>query len=385
MSDWPWDLTFEVAFATDPGTEPGVWTDLSSRVRSPVTTAHGRAGNANPTTLTLNNADRALDPTNAASPHYPNIVPWRHARLTVTYDGDTYPLFRGFVEDWPPMWPTFNQSLVDVRLLDGFAWVALTETDVDLPAQSTGDRIDALLDIAGWPAGLRDLDTGVVTVEPYEQEDVSVLRVLIDTVDSEDGYLYAAPDGKITFRDRHHTFGAAPVLAFGPDDHKPRDVNPRFGGRNLVNIGRSELANGDVYEIVDDASVTRHGPHPGTQRDLPLNALEAQALPQWNVVRYAEPRLALDGLRVNGHTQVGSALGIAQLLPARIGDVATFEHSPTGAGVVEMTGVFEEIEHMIGKGEWHTTVALAPWFGEGPWFTWDVPALGWDLDAVWAP
>lgn len=370
MSDWPWDLTFEVAFDTDPGDEPGVWTDLSSRVREPVRAGYARAGDARPATLTLNNRDRALDPTNGAAVH--NLVPWRHARLRVTYDSVTYPLFRGFVEDWPPMWPEYNQGLVAVRLVDGFTWIALTETDVDLPKQTTSERINALLDIAGWPAGLRDIQAGVITVEPYEQNAVSVLRVLLDTADAEDGFLYCAPDGKITFRSRHHTFDATPTLTFGPGGLGVAAVTPRFGAAEIVNIGRSELADGDVYEVIDDDSVDAYGPHPWTSRDLPLRPAEAEALPQWYVVRYKEPRLTLGGLQTHGHVEGA----LTEVLPARIGDVADFTHTPPGGGTVEMTGVIEEIDLTFAKGEISAGFRLTSYHGEGPWLTLDDAVLG---------
>lgn len=369
---WPWDLTLEVAFDTDPSAEPGVWTDLSDRVRSPVTVEQRQGGDASTATMLLNNRDRAFDPTNSAAVH--NLVPWRHARLSATYNAISYPLFRGFVEDWPPVWPEFNQGLINVRLVDGFTWLALTDADLDLPAQTTGERIAALLDLAGWPAGLRDIATGVVPLEPYEQDAANLLRVVIDSSDAEDGFLYVAPDGKITFRDRHHTFDASPTLAFGPSGLRVAAVSPRFGASGIVNTGRTELADGTVYEVIDDASVDAYGTQPWTARDLSLRAAEAEALPQWAVVRWSEPLLRLDGLETNGHDNNGAPL--PSLLNARIGDVATFQHTPPGGGTVDMTGVVTEFEHTIGKGEWVSGFALDSYHGEGPWLTLDDPVLG---------
>lgn len=379
MSDWPWDLKFEVAFDTDPASEPGVWTDLSARINGSPVQISQSVGDTSTATLVLNNRDRALDPTNGAATY--NLVPWRHARLTATYNAVTYPLFRGFVEDWPPVWPEFNQGLVAVRLVDSLAWLALSEADVDLPEQESHERVTALLDLVGWPAGLRDISNGVVRLEPYEQVAASPYRVLQDTIDAEDGLLYVAPDGKITFRSRHHDFDAASTLTLGPNGLPVSAVSPRYGGRDLVNIARTELADGDVYEIVDDASVTAFGPHSLSMRDLSLRAAEAEALPQWYVVRYSSPRLELDGVETKAH-RTGA---LAQLLPGRLGDVVTFEHTPPGGGTVEMVGTLQSVEHSIGKGEWVTSMGLRHWHGEGPWFTWDNPTRGWDMGAKWAP
>lgn len=365
-----WEVTFEVAFDTDPGTEPGVWTDLTNRVRAPVRAGQARAGEGSPATLGLNNRDRALDPTNTAATY--NLVPWRHARLRVVHNAVTYPLARGFVEDWTPVWPEYNAGIISVRIVDGFAWVALTDLDVDLPEQGTGARINAILDAVGWPAGLRDIDTGIVTVEAYEQTAANAFRVLLDTADSEDGYLFVAPDGKITFRDRHHTFDEAPSIAFGTGGLRIAAVTPRFGGKGIVNIGRTELADGDVYEVIDDASKDAYGPHPWVTRDLPISPAEAEALPQWYVVRYAEPLLRADGLEVKGQ-DTGA---LPELLSARVGDVADFSHTPTGGGVAEMTGVVESIGYTFEKGEAKAVFALDSYHGEGPWFTLDDDVLG---------
>lgn len=368
---WPWDLTFEVAFDTDPADEPGVWTDLSDRVRHPVRCGQARAGSGRPATLSLKNRDRALDPTNTGATY--NLVPMRHARLTVTVGATTYSLFRGFVEDWPPYWPEYNQAIIAARLSDALAWVAQQDMDVDLPAQSTGARINAILDLAGWPAGRRNIATGIVPLEPYEQHGANLLRVMIDSADAEDGFLYVDPSGDVVFHDRHYTFDATASLTFGPAGLKVSDVNPRFGAGGIVNTGRVELADGDVYEIVDDASVTAYGPgHPWTTRDLSLPPAEAEGLAQWAVVRWAEPLLTLEGLETNGR-----ATGVLpDLLGARLGDVADFTHTPPGGGTVEMTGVVEEVEHIIGKGEWASVFALDSYHGDGPWLTLDHDTLG---------
>lgn len=378
---WPWTVTFEVAFDTDPADEPGVWTDLSDRVRHPVNCGQARAGNARPATLSLKNRDRALDPTNGAAIY--NLVPMRHARLTVTVGATTYPLFRGYVEDWPPYWPEFNQAVIAVRLTDALAWVAQQDMDVDLPAQTTGARINALLDLAGWPAGRRDIATGLITLEPYEQHGANLLRVLIDTADAEDGMLYVDPLGDVVFYDRHFTLDATPTLSFGPSNLKVSAVTPRFGASGIVNVGRVELADGDVYEIIDDASVDDYGPgHPWTTRDLSLPPAEAEGLAQWAVVRWAEPRLTLEGLATNGH----ATGALPSLLGARMGDVADFTHTPPGGGTVEMTGVTESIDHTIAKGEWISQFALDSYHGDGPWLTLDDPVLGLlDEDNVFAP
>lgn len=81
-------ITVEVALTTDPGATP-TWTDLSARFRS-FNVNRGRQREldrfgAGRCRITLANEDRALDPTYAASPYYPNVVPMRRVRIRTTW------------------------------------------------------------------------------------------------------------------------------------------------------------------------------------------------------------------------------------------------------------------------------------------------------------
>lgn len=103
-------LKVEIAFISDPYASSPTWTDVTSYVDE-VDTQRGRnyeldkteAGTA---TVTLRNFDGRFDPTNTSSPYYPYVLPYRPLRVTATYSGTTYNLFRGFIERWPQTWAT---------------------------------------------------------------------------------------------------------------------------------------------------------------------------------------------------------------------------------------------------------------------------------------
>lgn len=409
MSDWPWDLRFEVAFDVNPGDEPieADWSDLSDRLSSAdgrtVTVTHAPADSPGTAELTLNNRDRELDPTNmpeqmtwggvamtwggepmywgSSGPTY-NLVPMRHARLGVVVGATTYPLFRGFVEDWRPVWSEYNQGLVDVTLLHPLNHIAPLSADVDLPAQRSGERITAVLDLAGWSATRRDIATGTVWMEPFGQESANLLSLLHDTREAEDGLLHVDPAGDVVFRDRHYLFSTDATIQFGPDGHK---VAADPGARNAptVNIGRAEMADGTVYEYRDTTSVDEFGEKPWSVRDLPLPTVQAKALTSWTVNRFSDPpNWELDTLKVHGH---GRNVDLAGLLNLRLGHLGDFGHIPPGGGTVELSGSVATIEHVIGKGEWNVTAPLKSWHGEGPWLEWGGADSKWDGTRRWAP
>jgi hypothetical protein len=112
-------LQFSVAFTgtrggltvsadpNDPTIVP-IWTDLTKRLTH-VGTKRGKSyeldqATAQEQTFTLRNTDGYLDPTNTASPFWPNVLPYRQCRLQVTIAGTTYTVFTGFIESWPQTW-----------------------------------------------------------------------------------------------------------------------------------------------------------------------------------------------------------------------------------------------------------------------------------------
>lgn len=381
-----WSLSFDVAFDVDPGDEPagGDWTDLSTRLRSqePITVSSGAGRLADAAegsvTLLLDNYDRLIDPTNPTA--VLNLVPMRHARLRATIGATTYPLARGFVDAWPPSWSSFD-SFVRVRLVDGFAWLALQDADIDLPAQMTHERITALLDLAGWPAGLRDIGTGVVPLEAFEQASANILRSVQDVAAAEDGDLFVAPDGKITFRSRHDRFNATSQLTLGDGGVAFSASTPVWDTYRLTNIARTELEDGTTYEVIDAVSVDDYGKRVTPIRDLALRKTEAEAIAQWEVERFKVPHLWVDALSVED-AETGA---LEDVLPLVIGDLVTINHDAPAGGDVNVDLCVEKITHTISAVEWIWTADLSPHFGDGPWFTWDDAPLGWDLDAKWAP
>jgi len=371
VSDWPWDLTFEVAFDVNPADEPVTadWTDLSDRLRKRpgVRVERGQPGGQarGTATLDLNNRDRELDPTHTSATH--NLVPMRHARVNVTVGETTFPLFRGFVKAWPPVWPEADQGIVSVHLVDAFAWIGLQQSDVDLTRQRTHDRVGAILDLAGWPAAHRDIADGVVWLDPVERSDANLLQMLIDTADAEDGELYVDGEGAVTFRSRHGRFDTAEQETFGPDGIRVAAVRPLFDVDQLTNIAVVELDEDTTWTFEDAGSVTAYGPRSWPVRGLPLRKAEAVGAAQWVVYRFAQPHLWLPGLTAYGHRD-GQ---LPQLLGLEVGDRVGFEHTPPGPGNAEMSGHIESIVHTVGDGTWTTAVEVSPYFGEGPWAQWE--------------
>jgi len=120
-------ITVEAALTTNPGATP-TWTDLSSRfIRFSVN--RGRlqerdtfqAGRA---TIVLDNTDRALDPTYAASPYMGNVLPMRRIRIRAVWAAVTYDVFNGYVDSWNQTYDPPAIATCTVQATDAFKVLA---------------------------------------------------------------------------------------------------------------------------------------------------------------------------------------------------------------------------------------------------------------------
>lgn len=259
---------------TDPGLDTGTlgdgafFYDISSTVRS-VSTNRGRrralerfgTGTA---TITLDNRDRAFDPTNTASPYYnatvgvTGVVPSIPVVIRATWNGVTYPLFRGWIDSWtfdysdagigdatatvacsdafkplsniigglpssasitsggtaifdigisqPSDGGGFGVSSIDVtgtgstqnvNVADSVGTTPIIGAGTDLP----GLRMQTILDAIGWPDNLRDIDEGTTYLAPQDATKTPI-EMLQEAAAADSGVVYVDDDGTVIFADR---------------------------------------------------------------------------------------------------------------------------------------------------------------------------------------
>ena len=260
---------------TDPGLDTGTlgdgsfFYDISTAVRN-VSTSRGRrralerfgTGTAS---VVLDNRDRAFDPTNTASPYYnatvgvTGLVPSIPVIIRATWNGVTYPIFRGSIDSW-----TFDYS--DAGMGDATATIACSDafkllsniigglpssasitssgtttydigisqpsdgsgyspSSIDVTGEGTtgginvsggtettaiigtgtdlaGLRIRTILDAIGWPDNLRHIDEGVTYLAPQDASKTPI-EMLQEAAQADSGAIYVDDDGTIIFDDRN--------------------------------------------------------------------------------------------------------------------------------------------------------------------------------------
>jgi hypothetical protein len=123
-----------IAFDDGPYVASPTWTDVSSYVRG-MTTDRSRPddwGNFTGTaTVELNNRTRLFDPFYTSGTYYGKLLPRRQIKIEATYSSVTYPVFRGFIDGWPPSWTDAGQdSTVTLQCYDALSLLS----QVQLPA-----------------------------------------------------------------------------------------------------------------------------------------------------------------------------------------------------------------------------------------------------------
>ena len=141
----------EIAFDDGPYVASPTWTDVTSYVRG-MSTDRGRSddwgdfyGSAS---VTLDNRTRLFDPFYTSGTYYGKLLPRRQIRITATYGATSYPVFRGYIAGWPPVWTDAGKdSTVTLSCMDALGLLA-SET---LPADWSRSYILSTSPRHYWP------------------------------------------------------------------------------------------------------------------------------------------------------------------------------------------------------------------------------------------
>lgn len=141
----------EIAFDDGPYVASPTWTDVTSYVRL-MSTDRGRSddwgdfyGSAS---VTLDNRTRLFDPFYTSGTYYGKLLPRRQIRITATYGATSYPVFRGYIAGWPPVWTEAGKdSTVTLSCMDALGLLA-SET---LPADWSRSYILSTSPRHYWP------------------------------------------------------------------------------------------------------------------------------------------------------------------------------------------------------------------------------------------
>lgn len=240
-------------------------------------------------------------------------------------------------------------------------WMAAS---TGLPGELGGARIDRALDDAGWPSGLRDLDTGGTPQAAYLPASQTAMSYLRDVELSEHGMVFLDASGDVRFIDRQTIWKAANTATLSDDG--------AAGAIKYVDAVRGSSID-TIRNIVDvtyvDGSVTRKDATSvtayGEVREsiacptMPTDELAA-SLAGYVVREKVTPGMVVSSLvaplRVSGGDNEAETL-----LALEIGDRVTWERTPVGVSPqVVKTLIVQGLSHSISRDQWLVSLYLSP-------------------------
>ena len=297
-------------------------------------------------TVTLNNEDRAFDPTYAASPFAGAILPRRE--LNVTVDGVR--TITTTIDDWNYNYAPGGDSVAEIQATDEFTLLARQVLTVGTATpQLTGARIGAVLDQESvqWPAGLRNLDPGHSTLGADLFEG-NVLSYLQKVEASEQGLLFIGKGGDIVFRDRLDATPVSSTVVDFADDGSgiPFTLTAVNYGSELLYNQAIVTSSAGTATADNNRSQIAYGVTSYSLDTLVSTQTQLDNLADFFVQKYGDPEYRFESISINLDT-VG-ATNKATCLALEMGDVISITLTPNNIGdPIQQYGQVISIGHGI--------------------------------------
>ena len=302
--------------------------------------------NAGQLSVLVNNEDRSFDP-NYASAEYKNlVVPRRQIRVT----SDSLRQYTGIVDDWNFNYSPDGKSRAEIISTDDFTLLARQNVTAGTATpQLSGARVSTVLnqESVAWPADRRDIDAGASTLGADVFEG-NALEYLQDVERSEQGQLFIAKNGDLTFKgrlDATPTSGSITTFADDGTGIPFRTVLVNYGTELLVNTA-SVSSDAGTASATNARSRTAFGISAESVETLVSSVAQLQNLADFIVAKFGDPEYRFSGVDLNLDNM--TAPNRAAVLGLEIGDIILIKFTPNNVGAaIEQFGQIIRVDHSI--------------------------------------
>ena len=316
--------------------------------------------------LTLKIVDQNGDfnPQNPASPYYTYLSPMRKVQITATYSGVTYPIFQGFITSYVTTYPkeTDNVAYTTIQAVDAFRLANNAQISTVTGAAAgdlTGTRINQILNTIAWPTSMRDIDSGLTTVQADPGTNRTALQALTTIENSEYGALYVDASGSFVFQDRSVTVGSiagTPTL-FADNGTGIYYSNASWILNDVLVFNKATVSRvgGSPQVASNQASIDKYFLHSYFLNDLMMQT-DAVALDYAlaYVASRAETSIRVDSITLDLYTDNYNA-GILASLELDFFDPITVLTTQPGGSTIEKTLQIFGVSLNITPNSWKTT------------------------------
>ena len=302
------------------------------------------------------------NPQDPTGPYFGLLQPLRKLRIVGEYLGVDYPLFAGYTTSYNYTYPKNEEfGYIDIQSTDAFT--LFNKSAIDTVAGSsagdtTGDRINQILDTIGFPGSQRNIDTGDITVQDDPGGVRSVLRALQDVEFTEFGAVYMDARGDVVFRERTDaidTLAGTPTVFDQSTGINYKDLKFAFDDKLVFNVANFQRVGGTMQTVTDQTSIDTYFPHAITQQNL-LHETDAATLDLAKA--YIASRkttdiridsMTLDLTTPNYQTGIEAALGLDFFSTVEVSNI-----QPGGSTLTKTLQIFG-VNHQITPRTWNTT------------------------------
>ena len=277
------------------------WSWGASADRGVLTVADAGGGS-----IRLYDPERRFDPTNDESDAIDLTTIGTRVQVWVA----GVPAFTGRLDDID-----HDLEVASIKVTDDVAALAAVQfTETNVPAETASARVVRILDLAAWPASLRDVTAGGVTLQAGTVA-ADAWSELVEVTRNELGALWLKPDGTLAWRPRANAWAAtAPAMVFGcpPSDVPLIALQTGADQSNLVNVLTASRRTGTARTVTDSPSLGRYGRHSHVQNDLEMSTDVARdAWQDFYLRRQATPARGVSGFNARpGAAAIAKALGL---------------------------------------------------------------------------
>ena len=341
--------------------------DVSNVVDS-ITTKRGRNATADEFqtgTLSLRIVDQNGDfnPQNSSSPYYGYLTPMRKVSISATYSGTTYAIFSGFITSYTTTTPRNANEVVytTINAVDAsrLAQNAQISTVTGAAAGDlAGARINQILNTIAWPSSMRDVDTGLTTLQADPGTARTALAALQTVANSEYGAVYVDAAGSWVFQDRTVTVSsvAGTPTAFNDNGTDIGYANAvwRLDDTLVFNQANVTRTGGSVQTATNAASIEKYFAHTYNQQNL-LMQTDAVALDYARayVASRAETSIRCDAIELDLYT-ANYSNGITAALALDFFNPITVTTNQPGSSTLTKTLQIFGVAHTITPNKWRT-------------------------------
>jgi hypothetical protein len=346
-----------------------VTVDVSNQVDS-IKTTRGRSANADnfqtgSMSLRIIDQNGDFNPMNPASPYYNLLTPMRKVVISASYGATTYPIFAGYITTYETTTPRDVGEVVytTIQAVDGFRLASNAQISTVASAvsgETSGSRINKILNTIGWPATQRDIDTGQTTVQADPGNARTALAALQTIESTEYGALYMDALGNFTFQDREltSTSVAGTPVVFNDDGTGISYNNAlwRLDDTLVFNKATVSRVGGTPQVAFNQDSIDKYFLHSYNEQNLMMET-DAEALN--NALAYCASRqetsIRCDAITLDLYTDNYDA-GIVAALDLDYFDPVTVTTTQPGSSTLTKTLQVFGISHDIRPNSWKTTL-----------------------------